>query len=134
MTLAFDESFEALLLAEGFSPTHGARPMRRAVQRLLENPLSECILDGFAGDGETLDVSADGGTVVMRRANDGGTRTFTAEELGSGGSRRGDPTAAAAKTETPPRICPCRDSPRSDEEDFYSIRRLLDSGRARDVM
>ena len=106
VTLAFDESFEALLLAEGFSPRYGARPMRRAVQRLLENPLSECILDGFAGDGETLDVSADGGTVVMRRANDGRARTFTAEELGSGGIEEGDPIVAKAKNGNAPADLP----------------------------
>ena len=42
VSVTVDDAFRAALLNQGFSPKFGARPMRRAVQRLLENPLSEC--------------------------------------------------------------------------------------------
>jgi len=51
------------LVDEGFDAQYGARPLRRAVQRLVEDVVAECVLDGFALPGETLtlDTDADGG-------------------------------------------------------------------------
>ena len=80
-----DQDFKDLLLAEGFSPKFGARPMRRTVQRLLENPLSECLLDGFARDGDSVTFGADGSDGVELTNSRGQRRTFGIEELGGGG-------------------------------------------------
>jgi ATP-dependent Clp protease ATP-binding subunit ClpB len=51
-----------LLAREGYDPVYGARPLRRAIQRRLENPLARRILAGEFADGEavTVDVSPDG--------------------------------------------------------------------------
>jgi ATP-dependent Clp protease ATP-binding subunit ClpA len=58
--LQVDESaIELLLDAGGFDPTLGARPMRRALARLLEAPLAERILQGEIGNGDAVLVSAD---------------------------------------------------------------------------
>ena len=57
--------------------------MRRTVQRLLENPLSECLLDGFAKDGDEVTVAESGGTVVLSNSR-GDSREYSLEELGSG--------------------------------------------------
>ena len=47
-------------LAElGFDPVYGARPLRRAIQRLLEDPLSEQILEGKWQSGSIVDVDVD---------------------------------------------------------------------------
>ncbi|MBI2856628.1 MAG: AAA family ATPase, partial [Chloroflexi bacterium] len=46
------------LAREGFDPVFGARPLRRAVQRYVENPLSNRILAGEIGEGETVRVEA----------------------------------------------------------------------------
>jgi len=98
VAVSCDDGFRELLLSEGFSPKFGARPMRRAVQRLLENPLSECLLDGFAKDGDdvTVTVSTSGGMGVAMQNGRGGVREFSLEELG-GGSGGIEADASAAK-------------------------------------
>jgi ATP-dependent Clp protease ATP-binding subunit ClpB len=52
-----------LLAREGYDPVYGARPLRRAIQRQLENPLARRILAGEFGPGQTvrIDVSPEGG-------------------------------------------------------------------------
>jgi ATP-dependent Clp protease ATP-binding subunit ClpC len=56
-----------LLLAEkGYDPTLGARPLRRAIQQLVEDPLSERILWKEFRAGETIIVDAEGGEMVFR--------------------------------------------------------------------
>jgi ATP-dependent Clp protease ATP-binding subunit ClpC len=56
-----------LLLADrGYDPTLGARPLRRAIQQLVEDPLSERILWKEFTVGETIIVDAEGGEVVFR--------------------------------------------------------------------
>jgi len=58
-----------LLVAEGFSPKFGARPLRRAVQRLCEDAIAEAVLDGFVQPGEALTLDADSsGRVLVRSA------------------------------------------------------------------
>ena len=49
----------SLLIEKGYDPTYGARPMRRAVERYLEDPLAEEILRGNMKDGDTVHVSAE---------------------------------------------------------------------------
>ena len=45
----------------GYDPVYGARPLKRALQQYLENPLAEKILDGTFGPGDTIQVDvADG--------------------------------------------------------------------------
>ena len=52
----------ALLAREGYDPVYGARPLRRAIQRQLENPLARRILAGEFAEGDvTVDVGPDGG-------------------------------------------------------------------------
>ena len=47
------------LAKEGYDPTFGARPLRRALQRLVENPLSKGILSGAYAEGDHLEVDID---------------------------------------------------------------------------
>ncbi|MEM6447126.1 MAG: ATP-dependent Clp protease ATP-binding subunit [Cyanobacteria bacterium P01_D01_bin.123] len=55
-------AFKELLVTEGFDPSYGARPLRRAISRLVEDRLSEAFLAGElqAGDTAVLDVDTDG--------------------------------------------------------------------------
>jgi ATP-dependent Clp protease ATP-binding subunit ClpC len=56
-----------LLLADkGYDPALGARPLRRAIQRLIEDPMSERILFKEFHAGETVIVDAEGGEIVFR--------------------------------------------------------------------
>ena len=53
---------------EGFDPTNGARPLRRAIQRFLENPLSKGILAGDFQEGNHIIVDADGTGLSLSKA------------------------------------------------------------------
>jgi len=66
ITLRVSESAKALLAREGFDPVYGARPLRRAVQRLVENPLSSALLRGEFKDGDTVLVDEEGGELKFR--------------------------------------------------------------------
>jgi ATP-dependent Clp protease ATP-binding subunit ClpB len=54
-----------LLFREGYDPTYGARPMKRAIQRLLQNPLALKILDGEIHPGDEVAVDAEPGSDEM---------------------------------------------------------------------
>ncbi|MFN5855493.1 MAG: ATP-dependent Clp protease ATP-binding subunit [Pseudanabaenaceae cyanobacterium] len=62
ITLAVTSRFKDLLVQEGYNPSYGARPLRRAIMRLLEDSLAEEILTGKVRDGAsiTVDVDEDG--------------------------------------------------------------------------
>ncbi len=57
MTLELDDAVLDKLGEAGFDPVYGARPLKRAIQQQLENPLAEAILDGRFGAGDTIHVS-----------------------------------------------------------------------------
>ncbi|KZC39800.1 ATP-dependent chaperone ClpB, partial [Rhodanobacter sp. FW510-R12] len=57
----------ALLGNVGFDPVYGARPLKRAIQQQLENPLAREILEGRFQSGDTVQVTAEGGHLVFRK-------------------------------------------------------------------
>jgi ATP-dependent Clp protease ATP-binding subunit ClpB len=57
---------KALLFREGYDPAYGARPMKRAIQRLIQDPLALKLLDGEVKPGDTLRVDADSKTGEMK--------------------------------------------------------------------
>ncbi len=56
-----------LLAKEGFDPTFGARPLRRAIQRLVEDPLSDELLRGSFQSGDVIVVDARDGQIVFEK-------------------------------------------------------------------
>jgi ATP-dependent Clp protease ATP-binding subunit ClpC len=68
ITLEVTPAFKKRLLDEGFNPSYGARPLRRAIMRLLEDSLAEEILSGRIGDGDTalVDVDEAGQVKIMK--------------------------------------------------------------------
>ena len=56
--LELDRSAQEWLATEGYDSTYGARPLKRVIQRSLQNPLAQMILEGSIHDGETVHVSA----------------------------------------------------------------------------
>ncbi len=56
-----------MLAAEGFDSTLGARPLRRAIQRLVEDPLSEQILAGQWEKGDVIEAYVEGGEICFRK-------------------------------------------------------------------
>ncbi len=57
---------KTLLFREGYDPAYGARPMKRAIQRLIQDPLALRILDGEVLPGDTVVVDADPGSEEMK--------------------------------------------------------------------
>ncbi|MEY2856507.1 MAG: ATP-dependent Clp protease, regulatory subunit [Cyanobacteriota bacterium] len=66
ITLGVTTAFEDKVIEEGFDPSYGARPLRRAIMRLLEDSLAEAILSGRVNDGDNalVDLDDDGKTIV----------------------------------------------------------------------
>ncbi|MFN2453496.1 MAG: ATP-dependent chaperone ClpB [Pyrinomonadaceae bacterium] len=60
VTLELDDSARELLAREGYDPTYGARPLKRAIQTLIQNPLAVKLLRGEITPGQTVRVTADG--------------------------------------------------------------------------
>jgi len=88
ITLECTERFKDRLVDEGFSPTYGARPLRRAIMRLLEDNLSEKMLTGEIGEGSSciMDVNAEGEITVL---------TSDGRELKAGSAVVGGPAGIA---------------------------------------
>jgi ATP-dependent Clp protease ATP-binding subunit ClpC len=57
--ITLDDSAREFLMKEGFDPQYGARPMRRAVEKNIEDPLAEHLLRGDVRDGDIVKVSFD---------------------------------------------------------------------------
>ncbi len=99
LTLTFDQSARDLLLREGYDPAYGARPLRRAIQRLLTRPLSNALLDETFRPGDTIYVEAQGDTLVLKRLEaDQGEAASSAQAEGLGPGRS-EPSAAAGQAE-----------------------------------
>ncbi|MEO1006195.1 MAG: ATP-dependent Clp protease ATP-binding subunit, partial [Cyanobacteria bacterium J06638_38] len=66
ITLGVTTAFEDKVIEEGFDPSYGARPLRRAIMRLLEDSLAEAILSGRVSDGDNalIDIGEDGNITV----------------------------------------------------------------------
>ncbi|PYS46257.1 MAG: ATP-dependent chaperone ClpB [Acidobacteria bacterium] len=60
VTLVLDETARQLLAREGYDPQYGARPLKRAIQTLIQNPLAVKLLRGEIASGQTVMASADG--------------------------------------------------------------------------
>ncbi len=66
----FTEAAREILAREGFDETYGARPLRRAIQRLVEDRLSEELLKGTFQKGDRVVVDGEDGQIVVRKAGD----------------------------------------------------------------
>ncbi|HUG41552.1 MAG TPA: ATP-dependent chaperone ClpB [Longimicrobiales bacterium] len=70
IVLELTDAARALIAREGYDPAFGARPLKRAVQRLIQNPLAMKVLEGEVPDGARIvaDVAEGGGTLEFRAA------------------------------------------------------------------
>ncbi len=68
MEMEVSREAKEFLGEDGFDPTFGARPLRRAVQKHIEDPLSEEILLGRFSDGDTIRVELDDGKIFFTKA------------------------------------------------------------------
>ncbi|HEX8367413.1 MAG TPA: ATP-dependent chaperone ClpB [Pyrinomonadaceae bacterium] len=61
ITIVLEDSAKELLANEGYDPNYGARPLKRAIQTLVQNPLAVKLLKGEIAGGQTVHVTADDG-------------------------------------------------------------------------
>jgi ATP-dependent Clp protease ATP-binding subunit ClpB len=66
--LELTESAKEAVAEAGWDPTYGARPLKRALQRLVENPLAMRLLEGDFADGDRVRVDAQNGELVFEKA------------------------------------------------------------------
>ncbi|HRO87631.1 MAG TPA: AAA family ATPase, partial [Chiayiivirga sp.] len=67
LRLEISEAALDLLGNVGFDPVYGARPLKRAIQQQLENPLARQILEGVFASGDAIAVEAEGGHLVFKK-------------------------------------------------------------------
>ncbi len=70
ITIELTDAAKETLADAGWDPAYGARPLKRAIQRLVENPLAMRLLDGEFDDGDTIRVDARDGELVFEQAGD----------------------------------------------------------------
>ena len=68
LVLKLDEKAMDFLVDKGYDPTYGARPMRRSVERYLEDPLAEEILKGNLHEGDPVNVTMEENKLVFRQS------------------------------------------------------------------
>ncbi|WP_137387769.1 ATP-dependent chaperone ClpB [Rhodoligotrophos defluvii] len=68
ITVDLDDKARDWLGRRGYDPAYGARPLRRIIQKSLQDPLAEQILAGKINDGDTVDVSADDNGLLINGA------------------------------------------------------------------
>jgi ATP-dependent Clp protease ATP-binding subunit ClpC len=67
LKLELDDKAKDFLVEKGYDPQYGARPMRRSVERFLEDPLAEEILKGKLHEGEPITVTVEGDKLVFNQ-------------------------------------------------------------------
>jgi ATP-dependent Clp protease ATP-binding subunit ClpB len=71
ITLEVSPEAKALIAAEGYDPVYGARPLKRVIQRLLQNPIALELLEGNFHEGDTVRVERDGDALRFERVERG---------------------------------------------------------------
>lgn len=66
IAIKFDDSAVNFIAEKGYDPAFGARPIKRAVQTWVENPLSKELLEGKFGEGNVINVSSDGKELIFK--------------------------------------------------------------------
>jgi ATP-dependent Clp protease ATP-binding subunit ClpB len=68
LTLQVSPEAKALLAQEGYDPTFGARPLKRVIQRRLQNPIALEVLEGQFHEGDTIEVHREGNELTFTKA------------------------------------------------------------------
>jgi ATP-dependent protease Clp ATPase subunit len=121
ITLDADDAARGVLLEAGYDPQFGARPMKRAVRRLIEDPMSEKIIDGSVKRGAKVNVGADGKVLVLSAENPTEVKISLAKPVSlakgsaqeSGGEGKGD-EAVSLKKEGDSSLSLRKDGPSAD--------------------
>ncbi len=69
ITLELSPEAKALIATEGYEPAFGARPLKRAIQRLVQNPLAMELLEGKFGDGDHIRATVVGDQIIFEKSS-----------------------------------------------------------------
>ena len=67
MTLTLTEAAKDLIAGAGYDPAFGARPLRRAIRDMVENPLAKKLLAGEFSEGDAVVADAADGEILFRK-------------------------------------------------------------------
>ena len=99
MELVVTDECKDLIAKEGYNPTYGARPLRRAIQRMLEDNMAEQVLMGKFKEGDIIITKLEGDSVVFEKT--GKTVEKPAENKENGGDKadkvKSEKTAKSSK-------------------------------------
>jgi hypothetical protein len=95
LVLELTPAARALIVREGTDPAFGARPLKRTIQRLVENPLARALVSGEFKPGDRITADADLGSGTIVFSSEGAT------VVTEGGSRRDARRRAGADAEAP---------------------------------
>jgi ATP-dependent Clp protease ATP-binding subunit ClpB len=73
IVLELDKSAKDLLMREGYDPSYGARPLKRAIQTYIQNPLAVKLLQGEVQPGQVIKLSANGDNIEFKQDSVGAT-------------------------------------------------------------
>jgi ATP-dependent Clp protease ATP-binding subunit ClpB len=71
ITLELSAATKAVLAQEGYDPVYGARPLKRTIQRMIQDPLALELLNGTFAEGDSVVADVDQGRVVFRKRVEG---------------------------------------------------------------
>ena len=71
LTLSMSEAAQSWLAARGYDPVYGARPLKRVIQKELQDPLARLLLEGRIGDGETVTIDVEGDSLSINGVPNG---------------------------------------------------------------
>lgn len=66
MTISFNDDVKKFILEKGYDPKYGARPLRRTIQKYIEDELTDLYLKGVYKEGSNIDVDVENGNIVFR--------------------------------------------------------------------
>ena len=121
LVLELTPAAKALIVREGTDPAYGARPLKRTIQRLVENPLARALVAGEFKPGDRITADADpvSGTLVF--STDAATVVAEAarRDARRGATRRGR-RSAPVPARPPIRRSTCRDAPKRDDGELVN--------------
>src|SRR5215213_430931 len=99
ITLELGPAAKRVIASEGHDPAYGARPFKRSIQRLIENPLAKALLENRFAPGTAITVDADaGGTTLLFTSEGGESVVASAGDRRDARTSREQPTASPAAT------------------------------------
>jgi ATP-dependent Clp protease ATP-binding subunit ClpC len=118
LEITFDESAKEFLTDKGFDPKYGARPLRRALQKYVEDPMAEDILNQDINEGDKVTIVHDGDEPELDFQVDKGAADIKPKDT-NGTSSNGEPVngEVADGSEAPDSVEPATSAEASTDED-----------------